>query len=177
MLLINKSNTEERIHIFKLRFYIFLLMFSVPFFIFGYRLFMYKDRFIYSFIMYFLWFVVSLVLSVLIKLFLQIIFYNFKYKDSKIIFWKDNLYFSVYNEYITNKLYHLSVILIPFIILTIVPLIYVFVFNDNIFLFAFASANLLNSSLDLLNIFRLMKDKNNKILFNGIDIILKEEED
>ncbi|MGG7098093.1 DUF3267 domain-containing protein [Clostridium sardiniense] len=169
-----KTNNNSRKEIFKNRFYIFLFIFFLTFFSFGYKLFFYKDAFIATLLSYLLLMFLCIFLCIPIHLFIQGVAYK-NFKNINLIMWIDNFHISIYySKYASNKRHILSLIL-PFIILTIIPLFIITFLYNSIVLVSIASANILISSLDLYNLYRFIRYNNDKFIFNGIDIITKDK--
>lgn len=172
-ILIYKSNTNTRKEIFRSRFYIFIFIFFLTFFTFGYKLFFYKNAFVVTLLSYFLLMFLCIFLCIPIHLFIQGVIYK-DFKNINLILWKDNLHLSIYyNKYVSKKRHILSLIL-PFIILTAIPLFIITFLYDSLVLVSIASINILLSSLDLYNLYRFIKYNNYKFIFNGVDIIAKD---
>ncbi|MGG7077553.1 metalloprotease family protein [Clostridium sardiniense] len=165
-----KTNNTSRKEIFKNRFYIFIFIFFLTFFTFGYKLFFYKDAFVVTLLSYLLLMFLCIFLCIPIHLLIQGVAYK-KFKNINLILWIDNLHISIYyNKYASNKRHVLSLIL-PFITLTGIPLFITTFLHDSLVLISIASANMLFSSLDLYNLYRFIRHYNDKFIFNGIDII------
>lgn len=175
-ILIKETNTYKENYSFNIRFFIFILIFFYIFYLLGYNLINYNGKFIITFITYFKLILLYSILCFIIRIFIKYIFY-FDFKNTYLIFWKDNLHISIANTRELKKYRHIISILSPIIFLTIVPLILDY---NNLYIICLISVNILYSSMDIYNFIVLIFYKKSKFVFNGVTIVkegqmIKEE--